>query len=381
MNIAKDLIDNRSYEMRAMGYNKQLSTIPGFSLPWFRGPIKQGAIVNEDGSVSLSMYAPEATSVQAGTHDVKIPLEKDEIGLWTGLLQLNKTGSFTIEFFMDGNGVLNPMAPICYSAGKAANYVDIPDLSQDYLLLKDVPHGAVTREFFYSSVSGQTESCLVYTPPFYQEEPDKVYPVLYLQHGGGENETSWIYQGKTNFTMDNLIAEGKAVPFIIVMNNGGVIIDGKNEATCDYHLLPDLVVKDCIPFIEKKYRVKAGLENRAIAGLSMGSLQASWAMLRFPGIFSSFGLFTGFKDPQMAWDREKQPWLATLDDSETFNQQTNLLFVSYGIEETKNGILEDVSGYLEERGIRYVMKTYPGGHEWKNWRAAAAEFYGMLFRW
>lgn len=83
----------------------------------------------------------------------------------------------------------------------------------------------------------------------------------------------------------------------------------------------------------------------------------------------------------MAWDREKQPWLATLDDSETFNQQTNLLFVSYGIEETKNGILEDVSGYLEERGIRYVMKTYPGGHEWKNWRAAAAEFYGMLFRW
>ena len=380
MKIPKDMIENRSFDMKAMGFNAQLSTKPGFSLPWFRGFIKVGAKANEDGSVDFAMYAPKANIVEVNILDKTLELKKDENGMWTGSINPKKVGVQTIYFKVDGNEVLNPMAPICFSGNEPRNYVEIPDPIQDYLLLKDVPHGAVTREFFKSEVTGQTETCLVYTPPFYQEELGKEYPVLYIQHGGGENETSWIYQGKTNFIMDNLIAEGKTLPFIIVMNNGGVIVEGDGELTCNYDLLPDVLVKDSIPFIEKKYRVKKGPENRAVAGLSMGSLQASWAMMRFPGVFTYFGLFTGFKSPQLGWDKEKQPYLSLLDDGEAFNNQTKLLFISFGIEENTRGILEDHKQYLDERGIKYFAKLYPGAHEWENWRAAFAEFSQMLFR-
>ena len=381
MNIPQEMIENRAFDMRAMAFNHQLSTTVGPSLPWFRGPIPAGAVTQPDGSVALAMFAPEAKTVEAGTWGTKIALEKNEIGLWTGTLRLGKYGFHNINFWVDGNDVLNRMAPMCYSGGQANNYVEIPDPAQDYLLLKDVPHGAITREFYTSSVTGQVESCLVYTPPFYQEEPDKDYPVVYLQHGGGDNETAWVYQGKTNFTMDNLIAEGKTLPFLIVMNSGGTLVWGNGEWTCDYHLLPDVVVKDCIPFIEKKYRVKPGPENRAFAGLSMGSLQGGWTMLRFPGVFSAFGLFTGFCDPQLRWDKEKQPWLATLDDAETFNRQVRLLHISFGEEENRGGILDEHARYLDEKGIRYVARTYPGAHEWENWRAAFADFSQMVFRW
>ena len=127
--------------------------------------------------------------------------------------------------------------------------------------------------------------------------------------------------------------------------------------------------------------MKPGPENRAFAGLSMGSLQGGWTMMRFPGVFSAFGLFTGFKDPQLGWDQEKQPWLKTLDDGETFNRQVKLLHISFGEEENRSGILKDLTDYLDERGIAYVARTYPGAHEWENWRAAAAEFYQMVFRW
>lgn len=319
--------------------------------------------------------------MQAGTWANMIDLERSDIGLWTGTLQLGRYGLHTVTFKVDGCDVLNPMAPTYYSNGKAANYVEIPDPEQDYLLLKDVPHGAVTREFYHSGVTGAVESCLVYTPPLYQEEPEKDYPVVYLQHGGGENETAWIYQGKTNFLMDNLIAEGRTLPFIIVMNSGGTLVWGDGEWTCDYHLLPDVVVHDCIPFIEQKYRVRPGPEHRAFAGLSMGSLQGGWAMMRFPGVFSAFGLFTGFKDPQLGWDKEKQPWLAALEDSETFNRQTKLLHFSFGEEENRSGILEDHQRFLDGLGIRYVARTYPGAHEWRNWRAAFADFSQMVFRW
>ena len=382
MNIPIEMIENRAFDMRAMAFNHQLSTIPGPSLPWMRGPIPAGAVTQTDGSVLLPMYAPEAKQVEAGTWGNMIPLEKNETGLWTGTLNLGRYGFHNITFKVDGNDVLNRMAPMCYSGGQANNYIEIPDPSQDYLLIKDVPHGAVTREFYNSTVTGHVESCLVYTPPFYQEEPEKDYPVLYLQHGGGDNETAWIYQGKTNFTMDNLIAEGKAVPFIIVMNSGGTLVwdEAGDEWTCDYHLLPDVVVTDCIPFIEKKYRVKPGIENRGFAGLSMGSLQAGWAMMRFPGVFSAFGLFTGFLDPSAGWDREKQPWLATLDDGEAFNKNVKLLHISFGEEENRTGILTQLTDYLDERGIKYVARTYPGAHEWENWRAAAADFYQMVFK-
>jgi len=227
--------------MQASSYSDSLSMDPQKTLPWFRGPIQPGVVYHENGDVTLNFYAPNASEVKVAVVFQKYDMVAETPGFWTLTLHDLREGFHPIRFYTDGSENINPMAPIGYGGSRITNYIDVPEKGNDFLDIKDVPHGAVTREFYKSSVTGEFESCLVYTPPEYHLNPEKHYPVVYLQHGAGENETSWVYQGKINFMTDNLLAENKAVPFIIVMNAGGVRVKGETEWTCDYF---QLIFKD-----------------------------------------------------------------------------------------------------------------------------------------
>jgi len=260
MQIPKSFLENQVFQSNPLGFNRQmpLRTRPAFPPNNGGAVIPGGAIAREDGTVEVAFYAPEASSVTAFHGDVSVQLVKNEDGVWSGLLPYSEPGFKQLGFTVDGVRVLNRMAPIGFGSSAPLNYVEIPDVECDFLLIKNVPHGSVNQEFFYSKTTGQYESCLVYTPPEYQKDWNVTYPVLYLQHGGGENETSWVHQGKINFTMDNLIAEGKAVPCLIVMCNGMVQMPGADGVRAtDYDAFEKLLLEDAIPFIESIYRVKA----------------------------------------------------------------------------------------------------------------------------
>jgi enterochelin esterase-like enzyme len=387
MKIPKEYLENQSFDSRSYAFAKQapystmVKTADGEQKMI---PIKDAIEVMEDGSVKLSMYAPDACSVTVRSRALSAELVKNEDGYWEGAIAFDYPGFKNIDFYVDGALVLNPMAPVGFGSNKVMNFAEVPDVDMDYLLMKDVPHGAIIQEFFWSQVTGKYESCYIYTPPGYQQELDKKYPVLYLQHGGGENEMCWIFQGKTNFIMDNLIAEGKAVPMVIVMNNGMSRKAGFEKAGMTFGggsmmgVFKDLLIEDCIPFIEKTYRVIPDKWNRAIAGLSMGSLQSGEIIMTRYDLFSAAGLFTGYTYPRQG---EKMPYEAILEDAETFNREVKLFYRAIGSKETSLPLIQAEDKYCAEKGINTVSTVFPGEHEWYVWRAASEEFFRLLFKW
>ena len=216
----------------------------------------------------------------------------------------------------------------------------------------------------------------------YRDDLDTKYPVLYLQHGGGENETCWIDLGKTNFSMDNLLAEGKIVPFIIVMNNAMMQVNNDGNPRLDNSRYNDMIIEDCIPFIESHYRVISDKKARAIAGLSMGSLLSGEMIMQHYDVFGSAGLFTGYTYPKMPGrePRSQAEQLKCFDDAETFNREVNPFFGAIGDHEVSLPLFEQEREYCKEKGINYIQKIYPGYHEWRVWRAAFHDYAQMLFR-
>ena len=380
MNIPEEFLKNQVFDSRSIGFNRQL--IPGMIESQIHLDTNIGYKVYPDGKVWVSFYGPTAQEVKAGPPADLVPLTKDADGMWSGTIQYPDPGLKELIFYVDGVRVINPLAPIGYGWGYGINYIEVPDPDQDYLLIKDVPHGTVSQEYFYSEVTGETECCYVYTPPKYRDDLETRYPVLYLQHGGGENETCWTHLGKANFIMDNLLAEGKAVPFIIVMNNAMMQVntDGKPRlANWEYN---EMVIKDCIPFIESKYRAIPDKKHRAIAGLSMGSLLSGEMIMAHYDLFGSAGLFTGYTYP--VWPgvppRSQEEQLKALDDAETFNREVNPFFGAIGDHEVSLPLFEKERSYCKEKGINYIQKIYPGYHEWRVWRAAFHDYAQMVFQ-
>ena len=387
MNIPEKFLENQVFDSRAIGFNRQL--IPNMILGGQYEGNPVGYKVFPDGKVWVTLYGPTAKEVLAGypanpgeTEDHYVALTKQEDGMWTGTIQYDEPGLKQLLFFVDGVRVVNPLAPIGYGWGYGINYIEVPDPDQDYLLIKDVPHGTVSQDYFFSEVTGEWECCYVYTPPKYREETDKKYPVLYLQHGGGENEACWTHLGKVNFIMDNLLAEGKAVPFIIVMNNAMMQVnkDGKPRlANWEYN---EMVLKDSIPYIESHYRVIADKKHHAIAGLSMGSLLSVEMIMAHYDVFGSAGLFTGYTYPRLPGmgGKTQDEQLKALDDAETFNREVNPFFGAIGDHETSLPLFEKEREYCKEKGINYIQKIYPGYHEWRVWRAAFHDYAQMVFK-
>lgn len=350
VDMRKKSIENEAIHSRSLAYNRQLQlgSALGNTLSTQSIHIPEGAMLLENGNVIFSFHAPEAKSVSVTMYSGTHQLSKDNKGLWSAQIKM-RPGFHPVFFRIDDVEVINPMAPIGFGWSKPINCVDVPGEESAFYLMQEVPHGCVVQDFFPSKATGQIESCITYLPPGYFTGSGE-YPVLYLQHGHGENEQCWVHQGKVNFIADNLIAESKAVPCIIVMNNGMVQVGSGDERHMDAELFEKLLLNDCIPFIENRYRVKKDSYHRGMAGLSMGSMQTSIITFKHPDMFSWVGLFSGFVRMFVS-GYEKNKHLRLLDDKERFISSFHLFFRAIGKRDNLIDYFENDSKLLEEKNL------------------------------
>ena len=258
----------------------------------------------------------------------------------------------------------------------------------DFYHVKDVPHGEVRSRWYTSKVTGQTRHIMVYTPPGYDADREKRYPVLYLQHGGGEDETGWVRQGRMNFILDNLIAEKKAVPMIVVMEKGYAARAGAapqpqpgGPGRGDGGAFEDVVLKDLIPMIDSAYRTRPDRDNRAIAGLSMGAGQALRIGLTHLDTFSVVGAFSGGAGKA----NPKTAFGGVFADPVGFDKKVSLLYLHSGTVGLDAGIHKGAKALyemLQQAGVKNVaFRDLEGqGHEWQTWRYALNDFAPRLFQ-
>lgn len=330
---------------------------------------RQGVTVLENGDVEFCYFAPNAKKVQVNgwggsMSNEKIDLLPEGNGYFSAVVSGINSGFHYHDYYVDGNVMINSLAPVGYGGFRNVNFFDIPQNNDDFYLIKDVPHGSVHMELYKSSVNERTKCCYVYTPPKYEETTEKTYPVLYIQHGVGENESGWIWQGKLQYIIDNLIAEKNCKEMIIVVNTGYAFKAHENPVFFPGDFDGELV-KDCIPFIENKYRTKTDVGNRAIAGLSLGGAQANAIAFKHKDIFGSLGVFSGmFGDAELMGKN---------------GSDFDLIFLSCGTGEPMwDGILK-ANNILKETGVNCVSMKFEGFHEWHVWRESLREFAKLLF--
>lgn len=348
-------------------------------------PGKEYPQVNSEGRVRTQISAPDAHKVQLDIGAVKYDMVKDEKGVWTGESAPQDEGFHYYQLWVDGAAVPDPGSLYFYGASRWGSGIEIPAKDQDFYALKDVPHGQVVELPYFSKSNNSMRRCFIYTPPGYNTDTNKRYPVLYLQHGGGENETGWSNQGHANLIMDNLIAEGKAKPFIIVMDNGTWSMTGPRPANRNNggtwppkgwtDGFSKTLLEDIIPMIDANYRTLADQPHRAMAGLSMGGMQTRVITLAHPEVFSHVGIFSGGS--------------ITTDDltnAPGFKEKNKLVFVSYGSRELENprtgfgGNPKENQDKLKEAGINTYFYVSPlTAHEWQSWRRSLHEFAPLLF--
>ncbi|MBQ6334844.1 MAG: hypothetical protein IJI46_07250 [Erysipelotrichaceae bacterium] len=344
----------------------------------------------ENGDIIVRMYAPAAKEVRVKSHrisvwkfDVEMVNRGDGVfeGLLPANLQLN--GDVPLLFEVDGVSVLDPYLPTEFRGNKAVNAIDVYDETTPYVYLRDVPHGSLSREIYYSESVKQYIRCIVYTPPGY-EKGDHEYPVLYLQHGGGENETCWCRNGKLPYIMDNNIADGLTVPFIVVMNNGMLKAPYEKEMN-DFDGIEGIITNDCRRYIESKYRVRKDKWGRGIAGLSLGSMQACYIGMRHPELFAAIGSFTYIRCRDRDNTHEGNPHLNILKDYDHFWNSYKLFFRSIGSVEAHLNEFEEDDAFIARYGIdqnpHYHRMLIPDQtHNWNCWRRAFYEFSQLVFR-
>jgi len=332
----------------------------------------QGIRYLADGAAELRLELPEtAKNVRLKLMDGPcFDLQKDGQGMWCVRFTVS-TGFHYADVVVDGTVVLSPWLPIGFGASRPINYIDVPGEGDGYYQPDEGPRGTVVRHYFQSEVTGEMESCLVYQPPEFDQ--GKAYPVLYLQHGMGENETGWVHQGRANFILDRLINAGQAEPMLVVMCSGMVQMNG----AYDREIFPEFLVRDVIPFVESAYRVLTDKWHRAMAGLSMGSVHTSVATLSHPELFGYAGLFSGFL--RRLWV-EDQSHLKMMDDPQRFAENYRVFFRAMGEgDEFFSRFLED-DAIVAEKGVKVTRKLYQGGHDWQVWRQCLRDFLPLLFK-
>lgn len=344
-------------------------------------------VQDSDGAYWIQIEASAAKQVQLQINIDIYDLQKDESGIWRVKLPITE-GMHCVHLLVDNTLWLSPYLPVVYGYSRPCNMIALPEKQGDFYRLKNVPHGKLIHEYFCSSVTESWESCMVYTPPTYEMEMDRIFPVLYLQHGHGENESSWSASGKLSFILDNLIAEGKCVPFIVVMNNGMVQKKINGKRIVDFTLFDRYLVEDVIPFIEKRYRAGGSKEKRAMAGLSMGSLQTSMVGFRHPELFDSLGIFSGFlhdwiQGSELDMVRRgpgDDSHLTLLEDKERFEQAFKVFFRAIGDDDPFLAYFKEDDERCEKAGIRQERRIYKGTHDWNVWRQCIRDFSQLIFR-
>ncbi len=345
-------------------------------------PLRQGAEILPEGRVRLNFLAPENAETitvkgWGGSMPDTYELKPDQDGYWSCVAENIRDGFHYCDFYVNGVKTPNILMPYGYGAFSPANFFEVPGgIDPELYLLRDVPHGTVRMCLYPCTMTGKTRAVWVYTPPKYDEEPEKRYPVLYLQHGGGENEVGWVWQGKINYIADNLLSEGRIKEMIIVMNDGYAFHpDGSgNPAMGD---LDEVLVQDCIPFIDKKFRTVPDRHHRAMAGLSMGAMQSNMGVFRNTDYFANAGMFSGgFRLTGDNYDLRD-----VFEDPEKFHELFDVCFVASGEQEQPMcDELREMIRKQTEIGVNTVFYSCPGYHEWDTWRNAARHFMELLFR-
>lgn len=343
--------------------------------------------INEDKSVTFQFSAPSAEKVILNLGK-DYEMTKGERGLWTVTTDPQVVGFHYYTLNVGGLDFIDPAGHTFYGTSKYSSAIEVPENESDadyYTPKKDVPQGAVRSVRFYSDVCKEWRRMYVYTPAEYYDNPEKRYPVLYLQHGGGEDETGWIYQGKADIIMDNLIAQGKATPMIIVMNCGYAQLPGSEDS---FDAFEQMMTQEVIPFVDQRYRTIADREHRATAGLSWGAKQAYDLALGYPEYFSAVGGFSGmivvgefnFQNPGiMDKTQRKAAYNGVFKNSKEFNKNYNLLFISTG--SVEGTLLKDMSKALKKDGIKNTYFESEGtAHEWLTWRRSLYNYAQLLFK-
>ncbi len=337
-----------------------------------------------DNSVVFQVKAPHAQKLQIDLGK-KYDMEKDANGVWTVRTEPIDPGFHYYFLVIDEVPVADPASKSFYGTGKMTSAIDIPEDGVDFYTVRDVPHGAMSSKYYYSNVTQSWRRLYVYTPPGYDKNAGKRYPVMYVQHGGGEDETGWVEQGKTDVILDNLIAEGKASPMIVVIANGNIRTGFGGYSSEGMAGFKKEMTQNIVPFIDNNYRTLTDAQNRAICGLSMGGGQSFYVGLESlehfssVGIFSS-GIFGGIRNPSgSTFDAEKEiPGLQSR--SEDFNKKLDLFYISCGegdmrIEHTKKAV-----AIMRESGLNVEFNTFPGDHEWQVWRKSLHDFASRVFK-
>ena len=341
----------------------------------------------------FQLKAPTAQKVHVSLPQGRYDLAKSEDGTWSVTTPPLEPGFHYYTFSIDGVSVNDPGSHAFYGTSKDSSGIDVPEPGVDFYAVKDVPHGDIRSKWYFSKVTNSWRHLNVYTPPGYDQNTVAKFPVLYLQHGGGEDESGWAAQGKTDLILDNLIAAGKARPMLVVIANGNMPASGGARGGGGYNragMAPfgNELLNAIVPFIEANYRVLPGSESRALAGLSMGGGQAFFVGLENKEKFGSVGVFStglfggiagrGGAAPAAFNAEEQMPGLLT--KAKAFNESLKLFYVSVGeqdprIEPTKKAVAD-----FNARGVRVEFATFPGGHEWQVWRKSLHDFAQRLFK-
>ena len=343
--------------------------------------------VNPDKTVTFQFNAPTASKVIVNLGK-DYEMTKDEKGVWTVTTDPQVEGFHYYSIKVGGLSSTDPSTYTFYGCSRFSSAIEVPEdeaAAAYYTPKQGVPQGAVRSVKFYSDVCQEWRRMFVYTPAEYTQNPDKRYPVLYLQHGGGEDETGWIYQGFADVIMDNLIAEGKAEPMIIVMNSGYAKHESSNDS---FDAFEEMICNEVIPFVDANYRTIADRRHRATAGLSWGAKQAYDLALGHPEYFASMAGFSGiivigefnhsnpgFKDPKQL----NAAYNGIFSNPKQFNKDTDLLFIANG--EAEGNHLADMSRILKKKGIKNTYYQSPKtAHEWLTWRRCLYNYAQLLFK-
>jgi enterochelin esterase family protein len=379
--------------------------------------------IDSERRAEFRLSAPSAQRVQLDIGGHKYDLSKDERGLWSVVTPPLVVGFHYYALIVDGASVADPASETYFGVSKMMSGIDVPSPGEDFYEIKDVPHGEVRQHWYYSKTNSAWRKCFVYTPPDYGSNLAARYPVLYLQHGAGEDERGWSTQGRMNFILDNLIAAGKARPMIVVMDNGGgsALFAGGGRggrgvaglmgapagtnagagtnaiaATSGTNppgrppggggfprfggpaaLFPDTLLHEIIPMIDTTYRTLPDREHRAMAGLSMGAFQTYQIVLNHPDMFSAMGAFSGGSG---GITNLATAYNGLFADAESFNKRIPVIYFSMGTAENL-GATRNLDKLLTEAHINHVYYESPGtAHEWQTWRRSFYGFVPLLFQ-
>jgi enterochelin esterase-like enzyme len=376
-------------------------------------PGQQYPQVDSERHATFRVVAPGAQSVRVSLGGGTF-LTRDEHGVWTGTTRSLDPGFHYYQLIIDGATVADPCSESFFGSSHMWSGIEIPEQGVNFYDEKDVPHGEIRIVPYFSKISNAWRRSFVYTPPGYDQNTAERYPVLYLQHGAGEDERAWSVQGRVNFILDNLIAEGKARPMIVVMDNGGGSAlfagggrgfggraggpapatrpagapAGASGATQPFarggrggfgglagRQFEPILLTEIIPMIESNFRTLNDRDNRAIAGLSMGAGQA---VQIGTGHLDRFAYIAGFSGGGTA--DVQNGYHGAMRDPQEFNHQVKVFYLSMGTKENIENFRR-VNAALDAAGIKHVTYEAPGtAHEFQTWRKSLYGFAQLIFK-